>query len=188
VLRFDAVAFMWKRMGTRCQSEPEVHMLLHALRAASRIAAPAVIHLEEAIVSAGEMIPYLGVGEHAGKEGNLAYHNSLMVQFWSALATRETRLMTHVLENHFPRVFTNATYATYIRCHDDIGWAVTDEDARAVGLSGHLAPGVPVGVLRGRVPRTRSRRGRSSRSTPRNGGQADLRHLRLARGPRAGGF
>ena len=25
VLRLDAVAFMWKRMGTRCQSEPEVH-------------------------------------------------------------------------------------------------------------------------------------------------------------------
>jgi amylosucrase len=138
VLRFDAVAFMWKRMGTRCQSEPEVHMLLHALRAASRIAAPAVIHLEEAIVSPGEMIPYLGRGEHAGKEGNLAYHNSLMVQFWSALATRETRLMTHVLESHFPPALTNATYATYIRCHDDIGWAVTDEDARAVGLSGHL--------------------------------------------------
>ena len=38
VLRADAVAFMWKRMGTRCQSEPEVHMILHALRAASRIA------------------------------------------------------------------------------------------------------------------------------------------------------
>ena len=57
VLRFDAVAFMWKRMGTRCQSEPEVHMLLHALRAATRIAAPAVIHLEEAIVSPAEMLP-----------------------------------------------------------------------------------------------------------------------------------
>ena len=138
VLRFDAVAFMWKRLGTRCQSEPEVHMLLRALRAASRIAAPSVIHLEEAIVSPGEMIPYLGHGEHAGKEGNLAYHNSLMVQFWSALATRETRLMTHVLESHFPPALTNATYATYIRCHDDIGWAVTDEDARAVGLDGRL--------------------------------------------------
>ena len=61
-----------------------------------------------------------------------------MVQFWSALATRETRLMTHVLASHFPQVLTNATYATYIRCHDDIGWAVTDEDARAVGLNGHL--------------------------------------------------
>ncbi len=138
VLRFDAVAFMWKRMGTRCQSEPEVHMLLHALRAASRIAAPSVIHLEEAIVGPAEMIPYLGAGEHSGREGNLAYHNSLMVQFWSSLASRQTRLMTHVMQHHFPAVLSNATYATYIRCHDDIGWAVTDEDAGAVGLSGHL--------------------------------------------------
>ncbi len=137
VLRLDAVAFMWKRMGTRCQSEPEVHMLLQALRAVCRIACPAVIHLEEAIVAPAEMLPYLGRGRHDGKEGNLAYHNSLMVQFWSALATRDTRLMTHVLASHFPDRLTNATYATYIRCHDDIGWAVTDEDAAALGLNGH---------------------------------------------------
>ncbi len=137
VLRLDAVAFMWKRMGTRCQSEPEVHMLLQALRACSRIASSAVIHLEEAIVAPAEMLPYLGRGKHDGKEGNLAYHNSLMVQFWSALATRDTRLMTHVLATHFPEQLTNATYATYIRCHDDIGWAVTDEDAAAAGVSGH---------------------------------------------------
>jgi len=129
VLRFDAVAFMWKRLGTRCQSEPEVHVLLQALRAATRIAAPAVIHLEEAIVGPAEMISYLGVGEHAGREGNLAYHNSLMVRFWSALASRDSRLMTHVLGTHFPPSLPNATYATYLRCHDDIGWAVTDADA-----------------------------------------------------------
>lgn len=136
VLRLDAVAFMWKRMGTRCQSEPEVHMLLQALRAVCRIACPAVLHLEEAIVAPAEMLPYLGRGKHDGKEGNLAYHNSLMVQFWSSLATRDTRLMTHVLATHFPDRLTNATYATYIRCHDDIGWAVTDEDAAALNLSG----------------------------------------------------
>ena len=104
VLRLDAVAFMWKRMGTRCQNEPEVHQLLQALRAASRIVAPALIHKEEAIVAPKDLIPYLGQGRHTGREGNLAYHNSLMVQFWSALATRETRLMTHVLRTHFPRV------------------------------------------------------------------------------------
>lgn len=136
VLRLDAVAFMWKRLGTRCQSEPEVHMILQALRACSRIASAAVLHLEEAIVAPAEMLPYLGRGQHDGKEGNLAYHNSLMVQFWSALATRDVRLMTHVLATHFPDRLTNATYATYIRCHDDIGWAVTDEDAAAVGVSG----------------------------------------------------
>ena len=102
VVRLDAVAFMWKRMGTRCQNEPEVHQLLQALRAASRIVAPALIHKEEAIVAPKDLIPYLGQGRHTGREGNLAYHNSLMVQFWSALATRETRLMTHVLRTHFP--------------------------------------------------------------------------------------
>ncbi|MBC7479277.1 MAG: alpha-amylase family protein [Pseudorhodobacter sp.] len=136
VLRLDAVAFLWKRLGTRCQSEPEVHMLLQALRACCRIACPAVIHLEEAIVAPAEMLPYLGRGKHDGREGNLAYHNSLMVQFWGALATRDTRLMSHVLRTHFPDRLTNATYATYIRCHDDIGWAVTDLDARALNLSG----------------------------------------------------
>jgi amylosucrase len=112
-------------------------MLLQALRACSRIAAPALIHLEEAIVAPAEMLPYLGRGRHDGREGNLAYHNSLMVQFWSSLATRDTRLMTHVLHTHFPETLTNATYATYLRCHDDIGWAITDEDAGALGLTGH---------------------------------------------------
>ncbi|WP_245894580.1 amylosucrase [Paracoccus indicus] len=136
VLRLDAVAFMWKRMGTTCQGQPEVHLLLRALRACTRIAANSVLHLEEAIVGPADMLTYFGRGEHDGKEGNLAYHNSLMVQFWGALATRDTRLMTHVLATHFPPVLTNATYATYIRCHDDIGWAITDEDAAAVGISG----------------------------------------------------
>jgi amylosucrase len=137
VLRLDAVAFMWKRMGTRCQSEPEVHMILRALRAVTRISAASVLHLEEAIVGPAEMLGYFGRGEHEGREGNLAYHNNLMVQFWSALATRDAGLMTHVLRTHFPEVLTNATYATYIRCHDDIGWAITDEDASALGLSGY---------------------------------------------------
>lgn len=90
VLRLDAVAFMWKRLGTRCQNEPEVHLILQALRAASRIVAPAPIHKAEAIVTPKELIAYLGQGRHTGKVGNLAYHNSLMVQFWPALASRRT--------------------------------------------------------------------------------------------------
>ncbi len=136
VLRLDAVAFMWKRMGTRSQSEPEVHKILRALRAVTRIVAASALHLEEAIVGPAEMLTYFGRGEHDGREGNLAYHNNLMVQFWGALATRDTSLMTYVLKTHFPEHLTNATYATYIRCHDDIGWAITDEDAAALGFSG----------------------------------------------------
>jgi len=37
VLRLDAVAFMWKRMGTRCQSEPEVHMICSAILAVANM-------------------------------------------------------------------------------------------------------------------------------------------------------
>ncbi len=152
VVRLDAVAFMWKRMGTRCQNEPEVHQLLQALRAASRIVAPALIHKEEAIVAPRDLIPYLGQGKHSGREGNLAYHNSLMVQFWSALATRQTRLMTHVLRTHFPESFVNATWGTYLRCHDDIGWAITDEDAAAAGVSGFAHRGFLADFYAGRFP------------------------------------
>ncbi len=137
IMRLDAVAFMWKRMGTNCQNQPEVHDILQALRAATRIAAPSVIHKAEAIVAPRDLVPYLGQGRHAGREANLAYHNNLMVQYWSSLATRDTRLMTHTLRTHFPESFRNACWGTYIRCHDDIGWAITEEDADAIpGTSG----------------------------------------------------
>jgi amylosucrase len=31
-----------------------------------------------------------------------------------------------------------AGWITYVRCHDDIGWAITEEDAAAVGSNGYL--------------------------------------------------
>ena len=132
IFRLDAVAFMWKEMGTGCQNLPQVHDILQALVQAIRVAAPAVIHKAEAIVGPADLVPYLGTGTHAGKVSNLAYQNSLMVQFWSSLASRDTRLMTHVMKTHFPESFRRACWATYIRCHDDIGWAITPEDTAHV--------------------------------------------------------
>ena len=128
VFRLDAVAFMWKRMGTTCQNLPEVHDILQALTQATRVAAPGVIHKAEAIVGPQDLVPYLGAGSHAGRVSQLAYHNNLMVQFWSTLASGDTRLMTYVLKAHFPESFRRASFAPYIRCHDDIGWAITPED------------------------------------------------------------
>ena len=136
IFRLDAVAFMWKRLGTDCQNQPEVHHLLKALRACSRISAAAVVHKAEAIVAPHELITYLGVHAHYGKESDLAYHNALMVHLWSSLAGRDTRLMAHAL-GRFPGKPENTAWATYARGHDDIGWAVADEDAAAVGLDGH---------------------------------------------------
>jgi amylosucrase len=135
VLRLDAIAFIWKRMGTACQGEPEVHALTQVLRAVARIACPSVAFLAEAIVAPTELLAYLGAGHFTGKVSDLAYHNSLMVQVWSMLATRDVRLAAHAL-SHLPPKPASGTWLTYLRCHDDIGWAIMDEDAAAVGLSG----------------------------------------------------
>ena len=110
VFRLDAVAFMWKRLGTDCQNQEEVFDLLQGLRTCSRIATPAVAHKAEAIVSPDDLIRYFGVGRHHGKVSNIAYHNSLMVQYWSSLASRDTRLMTHALAE-FPRTPNSISWA-----------------------------------------------------------------------------
>ncbi len=135
VLRLDAVAFMWKRLGTDSQNQPEAHTILQAFRALSRIVAPGLILKAEAIVSPPKLIPYLGRGPATNKECELAYHNVFMVLLWSSLAERRVTLMTRALQN-MPPIPSGAAWVTYVRCHDDIGWAVTDEDAAEVGLSG----------------------------------------------------
>ena len=133
--RLDAIAFLWKRLGTACQNQPEVHSLTQGLRAALRIAAPSVVFKAEAIVAPNDLVAYLGTGEHAGKVSDLAYHNSLMVQAWSTLASADGRLMAQALQNFAP-IPTTTAWATYLRCHDDIGWAIDDADAGAIGISG----------------------------------------------------
>lgn len=135
VLRLDAIAFLWKRLGTTCQNEPEVHGLTQALKAVTRIACPAVLLKAEAIVGPGELVAYLGRGRHTGRVSDLAYHNGLMVQVWSVLAARDTALTVEAL-GAVPAVPSTTAWITYVRCHDDIGWAVDDADAAAVGVSG----------------------------------------------------
>jgi amylosucrase len=135
-LRLDAIAFIYKRMGTNCQNQPEVHAITQALRTVARIAAPALIFKAEAIVGPADLAPYLGVGKHAGKVSDMAYQNSLMVQIWSALAAKDTRLFCAAM-NRFPAKPPSTVWGTYLRCHDDIGWAIDDDDAASVGLNGY---------------------------------------------------
>ena len=78
---------------------------------------------------------YLGTGRHAGRVSDLAYHNSLMVQVWSMLATGNTVLARHAL-GALPATPATGTWITYVRCHDDIGWAIDDCDAYAGGVTG----------------------------------------------------
>jgi amylosucrase len=135
VLRLDAIAFLWKRMGTACQNQPEVHAITQALHTVTRIAAPAVAFKAEAIVGPRDLVQYLGSGRHAGRVSDLAYHNSLMVQVWSMLAAQNVVLARQAL-SALPPTPATGTWITYVRCHDDIGWAIDDGDAWSVGLTG----------------------------------------------------
>jgi amylosucrase len=74
-----------------------------------------------------------------------------MVHVWSMLATREVGLAAHAL-GRLPVKPPQAGWVTYIRCHDDIGWAVDDSDAAAVGLSGPLHRAFLAGYYSGAFP------------------------------------
>lgn len=137
VLRLDAVAFMWKELGTMCENLPGAHAILQVFRALTRLACPGVLLEAEAIVPIDDTLRYLGVEEATGKECHLAYHHFLMVLLWSALAEGNVGLLTGALQR-LPAIPVSGSWCTYIRSHDDIGWAITPDDAATVGLNDFL--------------------------------------------------
>ena len=128
VIRMDAVAFLWKRVGTDCQNLPEAHTVLRALSAAAKIAAPAVALKSEAIVHPDEVNKYIDA-----EECQLSYNPQLMALLWEALATRKTTALRTALSQRFS-IPDDCAWVNYIRCHDDIGWAFSDEDIDAAGF------------------------------------------------------
>jgi amylosucrase len=156
VVRLDAIAFLWKRLGTDCQNQPEVHAITQALHALTRIVCPALLFKAEAIVGPADLVHYLGQGPHYGKVSDLAYHNSLMVQTWSMLAAGDARLAAHAL-GHLPPAPSTTAWISYVRGHDDIGWAIDDGDAAAVGLSGHAHRAFLSDYYSGRFPGSAAR-------------------------------
>ena len=128
VLRLDAVAFLWKRLGTDCENQPEAHTIIRAFNAMARIAAPALLFKSEAIVHPNEVIRYVHPDEC-----QLSYNPLLMALLWEALATRDVRLLEHSMRTRF-RLPAGCAWVNYLRSHDDIGWTFDDDDARSVGI------------------------------------------------------
>ncbi len=129
MLRLDAVAFIWKQMGTSCENLPEAHELIQAFNCCARVAAPGLLFKSEAIVHPDEVVRYI-----SPEECQLSYNPTLMALLWESLATRETKLLRRSLarRHHLPE---GTTWVNYLRCHDDIGWTFDDADASAVGIN-----------------------------------------------------
>jgi amylosucrase/maltose alpha-D-glucosyltransferase/alpha-amylase len=128
ILRLDAVAFVWKRLGTSCQNLPEAHVIIQAFNALVHIAAPAMVFKSEAIVHPDEVRKYI-----AEEECQLSYNPQLMALVWNSLATRKVRILKHAMERRFA-IPAGCSWVNYVRCHDDIGFAFSNDDISDLGM------------------------------------------------------
>lgn len=130
VLRLDAVAFLWKKLGTTCQNERNAHLILQLMKDCCQVTAPGVLFIAEAIVAPVEVIKYFGEDAIVAKECEIAYNATLMALLWDGIATKNAKLLHQGLKN-LPAKLDRATWLNYVRCHDDIGFGFDDNDVRA---------------------------------------------------------
>lgn len=132
IIRLDAVAFLWKKIGSACQNEREAHLILQLMKDCCQVTAPGVLFIAEAIVAPVEIIKYFGEDAINAKECEIAYNATLMALMWDAVATKNSKLLYQGLRS-LPDKLERATWLNYIRCHDDIGLGFDDADIHAVG-------------------------------------------------------
>jgi amylosucrase len=161
IVRLDAVAFLWKKLGTTCQNQEEAHLVLQLLKDCCQVTAPGLLFIAEAIVAPLEVIKYFGEDAVVAKECEIAYNATYMALLWEATATHNSKLLSHAIKN-LPAKLERATWLNYIRCHDDIGFGFDDEDIRTAGyeprehrkflldyLTGHFAGSSATGKIFG---------------------------------------
>jgi len=127
ILRLDAVAFLWKKMGSSCQNEREAHLILQLFKDCCQVTSPGVLFIAEAIVAPTEIVKYFGEDAINAKECEIAYNATLMALLWEAVATKNTTLLNKGVRS-IPEKLERATWLNYVRCHDDIGWGFSDAD------------------------------------------------------------
>ena len=132
ILRLDAVAFLWKKVGSVCQNEREAHLLLQLMKDCCQVTAPGVLFIAEAIVSPSEITKYFGDDAISAKECEIAYNATFMSLLWDAVATKNANLLNLGVKN-LPEKLERATWLNYVRCHDDIGLGFADNDALLCG-------------------------------------------------------
>ena len=132
ILRIDAVPYIWKEMGTSCRNLPQVHSIVRMLRIIVEMICPAVILKGEVVMEPKELPVYFGT--ESEPECHMLYGVSSMVNLWAALATRDTRMLKHQMDviHSLPK---NCYFVNYLRCHDDIGWGLDEEQEKKLEIN-----------------------------------------------------
>ncbi len=117
-VRLDAVAFLWKQIGTPCIHLPQTHEVIKLFRTLVEVLEPGAILLTETNVPHAENISYFDEGD----EANMVYQFSLPPLILHAIMRQTTEYLTpwaRSLERE--SLPPGCTYLNFTASHDGVG-------------------------------------------------------------------
>ncbi|MFB9147178.1 sugar phosphorylase [Halomonas alkalicola] len=124
IVRLDAIAYLWKRVGTPCIHLPETHEVVRLLRAVVDHVAPGTLLLTETNVPHHENLSYFGLERLAEggepDEAHLVYQFSLPPLLLHTLTGGDATLLASWLES-LPELPPGCSYLNFTASHDGIG-------------------------------------------------------------------
>ena len=116
IFRFDAVAFLWKRIGTSCMNLEKTHEIIRLFRTIIDYLSPYTVLVTETNTPAAENVSYFG----NGNEAHWIYNFSLPpILIYSVLIGNASYL--EKLTMSMPPSQIGTSYLNFIASHDGIG-------------------------------------------------------------------
>jgi sucrose phosphorylase len=117
ILRLDAVAYLWKEMGTSCIHLPQAHWIVQLFRAVIDEVAPGVTILTETNVPHPDNVSYFGDGSD---EAHLVYNFTLPPLTAHAVLSGSAQHLTEWAET-LRTPSPNTAFLNFTASHDGIG-------------------------------------------------------------------
>jgi len=116
-IRLDAIAYLWKEVGTTCIHLPQTHHVIQFLRAALNEVAPHVHFITETNVPHADNISYFGDGTN---EAQLVYNFALPPLTLHTFHTSDARVLSNWAKT-LTLPSDRTTYFNFLASHDGIG-------------------------------------------------------------------
>jgi sucrose phosphorylase len=116
-IRLDAIAFLWKEIGTPCIHLPQTHAFIQLLRTVLEDAAPHVRLITETNVPHRENISYFGDGTN---EAHLVYNFALPPLVMHTFRVEDASILSD-WTSELALPFSKATFFNFLASHDGIG-------------------------------------------------------------------
>ncbi len=116
IIRLDAIAFLWKEIGSSCLHLPETHEAVKLMRDVAQLVDPGAIIITETNVPNKENLSYFG----AGDEAHMVYQFSLPPLLLHALNSGNGHYLTEWASS-LPELAGDCTYFNFTSSHDGIG-------------------------------------------------------------------